>query len=122
MPKRKNYAEPNCMNEARGAKTTGRATICAFAVLFCNIFANAAGFSRMWTDFFGLCRWIDWNDDIQRSHAISIMAWIFPIFYGIRSAKDLTLMKDMRIDILVNDTEIGFVDNLLQTPGNDLDR
>ena len=33
--------------------------ICAFTVLFSTIFANTAGFSRLWTDFYGVAGWVD---------------------------------------------------------------
>ncbi|MBN2325592.1 MAG: Nramp family divalent metal transporter [Candidatus Omnitrophica bacterium] len=56
--------------------------LCSFAVLFSTIFANAAGFSRMWTDFFGLCRWIDWENEKQRRRSISLTAWLFPFICG----------------------------------------
>lgn len=57
--------------------------ICSFTVLFSTIFSNTAGFSRVWTDFFGLCRWIDWNNRKQRLFSISAMAWIFPLGSGL---------------------------------------
>ncbi len=53
--------------------------LCAFAVLFSTAFANAAGFSRVWTDFFGLCGWIRWDDDRQRGRSIAMVAWLFPV-------------------------------------------
>ena len=56
--------------------------LCAFAVLFSTIFANTASFSRMWVDVFGLCKWLDWNDDQRRYRAISRMAWVFAVVCG----------------------------------------
>jgi hypothetical protein len=57
--------------------------LCAFTVLYSTVFANTAGFSRLWTDFFGLCGWLDWNDPNQRRRSISFMAWVFPILCGV---------------------------------------
>jgi Mn2+/Fe2+ NRAMP family transporter len=51
--------------------------ICAFTVLFSTVFANAAGFSRLWTDCFGLLGWLDWHDTPQRSRWT---AWIAVLF------------------------------------------
>ncbi|MGC9326550.1 MAG: Nramp family divalent metal transporter, partial [Candidatus Hinthialibacter sp.] len=56
--------------------------LCSFAVLFSTIFANTAGFSRLWTDFFGLCRWIDWKNEKQRRRSISLTALFFPFICG----------------------------------------
>lgn len=53
--------------------------ICAFTVLFSTVFANAAGFSRVWADFFGLKGWIDWDNLAARRRAIAIVAWLFPV-------------------------------------------
>ena len=52
--------------------------MCAFTVLFSTVFANSAGFSRLWADFFGLCRWIDWQNEKQRARWIAVVAWVFP--------------------------------------------
>ncbi len=57
--------------------------LCAFTVLFSTIFANTAGFSRVWSDFFHLCKLIDWNNEAQRKRSIAIMAWVFPLTCGI---------------------------------------
>lgn len=57
--------------------------VCAFAVLYSTIFSNTAGFSRVWTDFFGLSRWIDWNNRRQRLLSISIMSWVIPLASGL---------------------------------------
>ncbi len=57
--------------------------ICAFTVLFSTIFANNAGFGRMWTDFFGLCGKINWQDKQQKDFSISIMAFLFPFVCGL---------------------------------------
>lgn len=57
--------------------------LCAFAVLFSTVFANAAGFSRVWADFFGLCGWIRWDDDRQRRRAIGVVAWLFPLICSV---------------------------------------
>ncbi len=57
--------------------------LCAFTVLFSTIFANTAGFSRVWTDFFGLCKLIDWNNIKQRRKSVAVMAWVFPLTCGL---------------------------------------
>lgn len=53
--------------------------VCAFTVLFSTLFANAAGFSRVWADFFGLKGWIDWHDVAARRRAIAIVGCLFPV-------------------------------------------
>ncbi len=57
--------------------------LCAFAVLFSTIFSNTAAFSRLWTDFFGLCGWIDWHNPKKRKNTISLMACVFPLSCGL---------------------------------------
>ena len=66
-----------------GDKARGVFMLCAFAVLFSTVFANAAGFSRVWADFFGLRGWIRWEDDRQRRRAIGMVAWLFPILCSV---------------------------------------
>lgn len=57
--------------------------VCSFTVLFSTIFANIAGFSRMWADFFSLCGWIDGADAKQIRASVFRMAWVFPILSGL---------------------------------------
>ncbi len=66
-----------------GENARGVFMLCAFAVLFSTVFANAAGFSRVWADFFGLCGWIRWEDDRQRRRAIGMVAWLFPVICSV---------------------------------------
>ncbi|MBZ0255996.1 Nramp family divalent metal transporter [bacterium] len=56
--------------------------LCSFTVLFSTIFANVAGYSRMWTDFFGLCGWINPDEPKQTKRSLFLMAWAFPILSG----------------------------------------
>ncbi len=65
-----------------GEGTRGAFMLCAFTVLFSTIFANTAAFSRLWTDFFGLCGWIDWYREGQRRKSIMIMTCAFPAICG----------------------------------------
>jgi hypothetical protein len=65
-----------------GEGTRGAFMLCAFTVLFSTIFANTAAFSRLWTDFFGLCGWIDWNREGQRRRSIMFMTCAFPVICG----------------------------------------
>ena len=65
-----------------GEGTRSAFMLCAFTVLFSTIFANTAAFSRLWTDFFGLCGWIDWNREDQRRRSIKWMTWVFPAVCG----------------------------------------
>lgn len=57
--------------------------VCAFTVLFSTLFANAAGFSRVWADLFGLRGWIDWTDERQRARSVAAVAWLFPVVCGV---------------------------------------
>jgi hypothetical protein len=66
-----------------GEHARGIFMLCAFAVLFSTVFANAAGFSRVWADFFGLCGWIQWDDDRQRRKSIAAVAWLFPVICSV---------------------------------------
>jgi manganese transport protein len=72
----------NLFTEALGEGTRNVFMICAFTVLFSTIFSNTAGFSRLWTDAFGLFRIIDWNNSKQRIRSIAVMAWVFPLISG----------------------------------------
>ena len=65
-----------------GEGTRGAFMLCAFTVLFSTIFANTAAFSRLWTDFFGLCGWIDWYREDQRRRSIKLMTCAFPLICG----------------------------------------
>ncbi len=56
--------------------------VCSFTVLFSTIFANIAGFSRMWTDFFSICGIIDGGDPKQNQTSVFIVAWVFPVLSG----------------------------------------
>lgn len=73
----------NLFTQVLGEGTRTIFMICAFTVLYSTIFSNSAGFSRVWTDLFGLCSWLDWNDSTQRRFSIAMMAWIFPILSGV---------------------------------------
>ncbi|RME93381.1 MAG: divalent metal cation transporter [Verrucomicrobia bacterium] len=53
--------------------------VCALAVLFSTIFANSAGFSRMWADYFGLRGWLDWGEETRRRRTVAVAAWVFPL-------------------------------------------
>jgi Mn2+/Fe2+ NRAMP family transporter len=53
--------------------------VCAFTVLFSTVFANAAGFSRVWADFFGLKGWINWHDPAARRRTIAVVGCLFPV-------------------------------------------
>ncbi|UCF38027.1 MAG: Nramp family divalent metal transporter [Acidobacteriota bacterium] len=64
----------------------------AFAVLFSTVFSNAAGYSRLWTDFFVEARLIPSNDQERRRRSIAIMAWVLPIVWG---AVYLTFQKPL---------------------------
>jgi manganese transport protein len=55
----------------------------AFVVLFSTAFANTAGFSRMWTDVFGLANCLDVNNPRSRKLSIAVMAWVLPFSWGI---------------------------------------
>jgi manganese transport protein len=67
----------NMFGTVLGDRTRAVFMLCAFAVLFSTVFANAAGFSRVWADFFGLCGWI--RGERQRRRAIGVVAWLFPL-------------------------------------------
>jgi hypothetical protein len=55
----------------------------AFAVLFSTVFSNAAGYSRLWTDFFAVSGVIQPQDVLQRRRATAVMAWLLPIVWGL---------------------------------------
>ena len=55
----------------------------AFMVLFSTAFANAAGHSRLWVDFLGMCRLYDPDDTNSRSRALAILAWVMPAIWGL---------------------------------------
>jgi len=75
--------------EVLGSGTRTAFLLCAFAVLFSTVFANTAGFSRVWADFFGLRGWLDWSDLDHRRRAMGAVSWVFPllcagIYLGVR--------------------------------------
>lgn len=51
--------------------------VCAFAVLFSTVFANTAGFSRVWVDCFGLAGCLDWRDEGVRRRWTAVVAVVF---------------------------------------------
>lgn len=57
--------------------------LCAFAVLFSTVFANTAGFSRVWVDFFGLRGWLDWASPEKRRRAMGAVSWVFPLLCAV---------------------------------------
>ena len=71
----------NMFGTVLGDRTRAVFMLCAFAVLFSTVFANAAGFSRVWADFFGLCGWI--RGERQRRRAIGVVAWLFPLICSV---------------------------------------
>ena len=64
--------------EVLGPGTRGVFLACAFVVLFSTVFANAAGFSRLWTDFLGLAGCLNWSDPVRRTRWISWIGMGFP--------------------------------------------
>ena len=54
---------------------------CAFTVLFATLFSNTAGFSRLWTDMFGVLRIVDTSDGRKRLRTIAILAWALPAIW-----------------------------------------
>lgn len=54
----------------------------AFAVLFSTVFSNAAGYARLWTDFFVQVRLINGASEKARRRSVAIMAWILPLTWG----------------------------------------
>jgi Mn2+/Fe2+ NRAMP family transporter len=55
----------------------------AFAVLFSTVFSNAAGYSRLWADFFAVTGVIQPESAQQRRRTIAVMAWLLPIVWGL---------------------------------------
>jgi len=55
----------------------------AFAVLFSTVFSNAAGYSRLWTDFFTISKLIELGNIKQRRRTIAVMAWVLPFVWGL---------------------------------------
>lgn len=54
---------------------------CAFTVLFSTLFSNTAGFSRLWTDMFGVLRIVETSDETTRLRTIAILAWTLPAIW-----------------------------------------
>ena len=57
--------------------------ICAFTVLYSTAFANTAGFSRMWTDFLELCRFITPDQPEKRKLSLAVFSWLLPVSWAI---------------------------------------
>jgi hypothetical protein len=55
----------------------------AFAVLFSTVFSNAAGYSRLWTDFFTISKLIKLGNIKHRRRTIAVMAWVLPLVWGL---------------------------------------
>jgi Mn2+/Fe2+ NRAMP family transporter len=55
----------------------------AFAVLFSTVFSNAAGYSRLWTDFYTVSGIIRPDNSRQRQISIAVMAWLLPAVWGL---------------------------------------
>lgn len=55
----------------------------AFAVLFSTVFSNAAGYSRLWADFFIVSGIIKKENRRHRKLIIALLAWLLPIVWGV---------------------------------------
>lgn len=69
--------------EVLGDGTMALFMLGAFVVLFSTVFANNAGYSRIWTDLFGVCGFIDAKEGWQRNRSVAIMAWIIPAIWAL---------------------------------------
>ncbi len=67
--------------EVLGAQAWFVFMIGAFAVLFSTVFSNAAGYSRLWADFFGVSGAL--TNISQRKRVIAVMSWLLPSVWGL---------------------------------------
>ncbi len=56
--------------------------VCAFAVLYSTLFANNSGFSRLWADFFRVCRVIDPASERKRRRFVAVASWVLPALWA----------------------------------------
>ena len=54
----------------------------AFVVLFSTLFGALAMWTRLFSDAFAQIGWLDFSDGRQRSRAIAILAWLFPLLWA----------------------------------------
>ncbi len=54
----------------------------AFVVLFSTLFGALAIWTRLFSDAFAQIGWLDFSDMRQRSRAIAILAWLFPLLWA----------------------------------------
>ncbi len=69
--------------EVLGGWSVGIFMLCAFFVLFSTMFGATAGATRVWTDLFGIFRWIDPNNATHRWWSIAILAWLNPAMWAL---------------------------------------
>ena len=55
----------------------------AFAVLYSTVFSNVASYSRLWTDWYSECGWINHDHARQRSTSLAAMVIFLPITWGV---------------------------------------
>lgn len=57
--------------------------LCAFFVLFSTLFGATAGATRVWSDLFVVCNWMDGESESQRKRSVAILAWVVPFLWAI---------------------------------------
>ena len=55
----------------------------AFFVLFSSLVATNAAWTRIYADIFGQMGWLDFNNPIKRGRVVAVLAWIFPVIWGV---------------------------------------
>ncbi len=58
-------------------------TIGAVFVLFSTLFSALAGWTRLFSDAFGACGFIDFSNEKSRKKTIAALAWFFPILWAV---------------------------------------
>ena len=69
--------------ETIGERTVLIFMLGAFTVLFSTVFANTAGYARLWTDLFVISRLIQPHEKKQHLRSIQVMSWILPVVWGV---------------------------------------
>lgn len=57
--------------------------LCAFFVLFSTLFGATAGNTRVWSDLFVVCNWMDGESETQRKRSVAILAWVVPFLWAV---------------------------------------
>lgn len=80
--------------------------LCAFIALYSTLFANVAGFARLWTDLLESVGILKGHNGLQRRRFLAVVSWILPIAWGVFY---LAIQKPLFLIIIMGLANSGFL-------------